>query len=123
MGKHINLTIPGVGKITRESDLQLLDENGNEMEFEQLNETQIEEQIEDDEEQNEKKVQGEPQLEVAFIELLRLKNALRHHRKMINAQNTMIYKEMMKDVCELYEVEQDKLLWLATFGEKGFRVV
>ena len=56
------------------------------------------------------------------FELNKLKCALKHHKKMLQAQQSLVTKEMLKDVCEMYNVEPTKLLWLMNFGVIGFKL-
>lgn len=55
-------------------------------------------------------------------EFLALKASLKFFKKLMTANQTLLYKEMLKDVCDLYKVDTGKFLMLVNFGESYFKV-
>lgn len=111
----IKINIPGKGVYEHKSDIEMINP---------ANDEQEQDPVSLDNEENES--QNEPEnitLDVNKVELYRLKTALKQQKKMLNAQTTMITKEITSEVCDMYQVDRDKLLWLATFGEKGFNII
>lgn len=119
------INIPGGKQFNFKSDLEIMDE----VEFErQVNEANVNSNMNNKQEENEYPgnetvaIEDTNKINVSQLELLRIKAGFKAFKKLLNAQQIMISKEILKEIIETYEIDKQQLLWMMTFGENGFNV-